>query len=100
MRSNEIKLNQEVGPLGVPEATENKIDLIPTEILESISSRYKILGTIKDKVSAKFYDELGAKLGRERELVNTLLGIRERRQQTLAKYSLVLDQHYFEQKLL
>jgi len=65
-----------------------------------IQSRKEILENIKDGISRKIYFQIEEKINREEKQLKEILDWQEGRQSVLAKYSFILDPHYFEQEFL
>ena len=72
---------------------EKQIDLL-------ILARKDALEAIKNEISRKIYFQIEEKIIREELKLKEILDWQEGRQSKLAKYSLILDPHFFEQEFL
>jgi|GEM_PF-5360986 len=86
--------------LEVMTSADQPSDIFDNALLEAEALRRQKLASVKDRISLKYFQEIERKLQREQQLAEDLLNIKKRRVQHLAKYSHILDTHYFEQQLL
>ena len=70
------------------------------QINSLISARKQALETIKSQVSRKVYFQMEEKISHEESQLKELLDWQQGRNNALAKFSLILDPHYFEQEFL
>lgn len=64
------------------------------------AARRKTAEYLRPLISLKFYHAIKEKLDWEETVLKNLLASRDKNRKILARYSLVLDQRYFEQKFL
>ncbi len=65
-----------------------------------LAARLQLLHEIEPLVSAKFYEQLQAKLGAEVKMAAELSSTAFNRHEEKQKYTHILDAHYFEQRFI
>lgn len=70
------------------------------QISQTISSREKLLNTIKPNISRKAFYLMEEKIQEEQKRLQEILDWQEGRNSELSKYSLPLNTYYFEQEFL
>jgi hypothetical protein len=81
--------------------TEGSLAPLDEQQINSLMlSRKQALETIKNEISRKVYFQIEEKIGREETQLKEILDWQQGKQMQRAKYSLILDPHYFEQEFL
>jgi hypothetical protein len=70
------------------------------QINSLIESRKQALELIKNGISRKIYFQMEEKINHEETRLKQILDWQQGRQNQMAKYSLILDPHFFEQEFL
>ncbi len=82
------------------EETSSFLPLNKEQIGKITFARKQLLELVKTGISRKLYYNIEEKLAQEERQLREILDWQEGRQSRLARYSFILDPHYFEQEFL
>lgn len=100
MRRSELEPQSERAGETAAQINQGGPRLEENSIRSFYAARRRSAENLRPLVSLKFYHQIKEKLDWEETVLKNLLASRDKNRQILARYSLVLDQRYFEQKFL